>query len=278
LSNRVTVEEAFIAKPATIFRAAYVLMALFSATVVFAADPRTGSWTLTSAQSSLDPPDKLVIVSNAGTVHISMTGETRLDFTAKADGKQTPVASNPLFDEVQLHRIDKKQVEVIEKKNGAVVMSIRNQLSKDGKELTLTTTRPGHPDQISVWAKTGTARGVGDPFAGDWTQDVSKTRLRQGMLLKIDAVGSDGVHFAGDYSYTAHFDGKPYDVHDSRNDSVQLTQVDAHTVNASYQRDQQVTQKDQWSVAADGKTMTLTSTGTLESGQHFTEKLVFERK
>lgn len=207
-----------------------------------------------------------------------MTGETRLDFTAKSDGKQTPAPSNPLFDEVQLHRKGRKQVDVIEKKNGALAATIRNVLSKDNKELTLTTSRPGHPDQISIWVRTSASKGVRDPFSGDWIQDVSKTRMRQGIPLTIDAVGNDGVRFAYDYSYTAHLDGKQYDLHDSRNDTVQLSQVDAHTLDAIYRRDQQVTQKDRWSVAPDGKTMTLTATGTLETGQRFTEKLAFERK
>ena len=207
-----------------------------------------------------------------------MTGETHLDFAAKADGKQTPVPSNPLFDDVQLHRISKKQVEVVEKKNGAEVATIRNVLSKDGKELTLTTSRPGHTDQISIWSRTGSAKGVADPFAGEWTQEVSKTRMRQGVPLKIDAISADGVSFTYDYSYNAHFDGKQYDVHNSSNDTVQLTQTDAHSVDAIYRRDEQITQRDHWSVAPDGKTMTLTSTGTLQTGQKFNEKLDFARE
>jgi hypothetical protein len=253
-------------------------VAVLSVTSARAADPRLGAWTLVSAQSSLDPADKLSIVSANGTVHVLMTGETRLEFTAKSDGKQTPVPSNPAFDQIQLHRINKKQVSVTEKKAGALVSTIRNSLSKDGSELTLTTSRPGQPDQISVWTRARAPKSSPDPFSGDWTQDVSKTRLKQGISLTIDPVGNDGVRFSGEYSYTAHFDGKSYDLHNSRNDTVQLAQVDAHTVDATYRRDQQVTQKDRWAVAADGRTMTLTSSGSLETGQHFNEKLVFQRK
>lgn len=249
-------------------------------TSVFAmgADPRAGSWTLISAQSSLDPPDKLSILSANGTVHVVMTGERHLSFAASSDGKPSSVASNPAFDQVQLHRITRRQVEVIEKKNGAVVATIRNGLSKDDNELTLTSSRPGHPDEVSVWRRTAAAKGSPDPFAGEWVQDVSKTRMRQGMPLTIEPIGNDGVRFTSEYTYTAHLDGKPYELHNSRNDTVELVQVDAHTVDATYQRDQQVTQKDRWIVAPDGKTMTVTSTGTLETAQRFTEKLVFRRQ
>jgi hypothetical protein len=102
--------------------------------------------------------------------------------------------------------------------------------------------------------------------------------LRQGLTLTVDAAGSDGVHFAGEYSYTARFDGKAYDLRDSVNDSVALSLVDAHTVDAVYRRDNQVAQKDRWVVSADGRQLTLTSSGTLETGQRLTEKLVFQKQ
>ena len=84
--------------------------------------------------------------------------------------------------------------------------------------------------------------------------------------------------FSGDFSYTARFDGKQYDLKNSRNDTVTLQLVDPHTVDAIYRRDDQVTQKDRWVVSADGQQMTLTTTGTLETGQRLTEKLLFKKQ
>jgi hypothetical protein len=167
---------------------------------------------------------------------------------------------------------------VTEKKNGAVVATIRDRLSNDGKELTLTTVSAGRPDQITVWDRSGGAKVAHDPLAGEWTQDMSKTRLRQGLVLKIEADGSGGVRFSGGYSYDARFDGKQYDLRDSRNDTVKLQLVDAHTVDAMYSRDDQVTQKDRWAVSADGQQMTVATTGVLETGQHVTEKLGFKKQ
>ena len=60
---------------------------------------------------------------------------------------------------------------------------------------------------------------------------------------------------------TARFDGKQYDLKNSRNDTVTLQLVDAHTVDSIYRRDDQLTQKDRWVVSADGKQMTLTDHG-----------------
>jgi hypothetical protein len=240
-------------------------------------DPRIGVWTLVSAQSSLDPPNRLSITHLHGGVHVVMAGETHFDFTANRNGHDSPAPGNLGFNQIDLHRIDKRKAEVTQKKDGTVVATVREQVSKDGKELTATTTSVGHPDRITVWTRTGGAKLAVDPFVGEWTQDLSKTRLRQGLVLKIEADGSGGVRFVGDFSYTARFDGKPYDLKNSRNDTVTLELVDPHTVDANYQRDGQVTQNDRWVVSADGQQMTLSSTGTLESGQRLTEKLVFKK-
>jgi hypothetical protein len=59
---------------------------------------------------------------------------------------------------------------------------------------------------------------------------------------------------------------------------VTLELVDPRTVDASYQRDNQITQKDRWVVSADGQQMTLTTAGTLETGQRLTEKLLFKKQ
>jgi hypothetical protein len=207
-----------------------------------------------------------------------MSGETYLDFTAKSDGHGTPVPGNPAFNQVELHRIGKKQAEVKEMKDGAVVATVREKVSNDGNELTITTASSGHPDQVTVWTRSGGAKVAHDPLAGEWIEDLSKTRLRQGLALKIEPDANNGVRFSGDFSYTARFDGKQYDLRNSRNDTVMLQLVDPHTVDAIYRRDDQIAQKDRWAVSADGQHMTLTTTATLETGQHLTENLVFKKQ
>jgi hypothetical protein len=246
--------------------------------LVAAADPRIGSWTLISADSSLDPPNKITITALHDGVHVVSTGDTHIDFTAMWHGHETSVQNNPAFNQIGVRRIDKHQAEVIEKKDGALVATIRDKLSTDGNELTMTTALKGKANQITVWTRTGGAKTAADLFAGEWTQDLSKTRLRQGLALKIEADGKDGVRFSGDFSYTARFDGKEYDLKNSVNDTVTLEMVDAHTVDSIYRRDNQVAEKDRWVVSADGQQMTVTTTGALETGQQVREKLVFRKQ
>jgi hypothetical protein len=242
------------------------------------ADPRIGSWTLVSAQSSLDPPNRLSITPLHDEVHVVMSGETHLDFTANRNGHESSAPGNLAFNQIEMRRIDKRQAEVKEKKDGAVVATVREKISNDGNELTSMTATAGHADQITVWTRSGGAKVANDLFAGEWTQDLSKTRLRQGLVLKIETDGSGGMRFLGDFSYNARFDGKRYDLKNSRNDTVTLELVDPHTVDASYRRDDQVTQKDRWVVSAEGQQMTLSTTGTLETGQRLTEKLLFKKQ
>jgi hypothetical protein len=244
---------------------------------VAAADPRLGVWKLTSAQSSLDPPNRLSISHQHEGVHVVMSGESHFDFTANRNGHDSSAPGNLGFNQIELRRIDKKQADVLEKKDGTLVATVREKLSKDGNELTTTTVAAGKADHITVWTRSGGAKSATDLFVGEWTQDLSKTRLRQGLALKIEADASGATRFLWDFSYTARFDGKQYDLKNSRNDTVTLELVDPHTVNAIYRRDVHVTQNDRWVVSADGQQMTLSTTGTLESGQQLTEKLVFSK-
>jgi hypothetical protein len=226
----------------------------------------------------MNPTNRLSITALHDGMHVVMSGETHFDFTASSNGHPSPAPGNLGFDQIELHRINKRQAEVKEEKNGALVATVREQLSKDGRELTVTTVTADHPDQVAVWTRTGGAKTGGDLFAGEWTEDLGKSRLKQGPVLKIEADGAGGVHFLGSFSYTARFDGKQYDLQNSRNDTVTLQLVDPHTVDSIYRRDDQVSEKDRWVVSADGQQMTRTTTGTLETGQKVEEKLLFKKQ
>src|SRR6202050_2669364 len=129
-----------------------MLFGLLPAVQPGATDPRLGVWTLISAQSSLDPPNRLPITHLRDGVHVVMSGETHFDFTANQNGHDSPAPGNLGFNQIVLHKIDKRQAEVTEKKDGTVVATVREQLSKDGKELTATTASVGQSDRIT-WGR-----------------------------------------------------------------------------------------------------------------------------
>jgi hypothetical protein len=180
---------------------------LFVAVRLCAADRRVGDWRLVSADSALDPPRVLFITPQGKRVHVVILGSTHLDFTAAWDGHDNHVQNIPAFNQIVMRRIDKNRSEIKEKENGALVATLRDQVSSDRKELTITTVQQRHEDQISVWERSGGLQNSANPFIGEWTQDFGRTRLRQGLVLKIEPDGRDGVHFVGEFSCTANFDG-----------------------------------------------------------------------
>jgi hypothetical protein len=251
---------------------------VLAAARLWAADPRIGSWKLVAADSALDPPRVLLVASHGKGVHVEILGSTHFEFTAHWDGHDNHVQNNPAFNQIVMRRIDKNQTEIKEKKNGALVATLRDTISSDRKELTILTVQQGHKDQITVWERSGTLHNAANPFLGNWTQDLSKTRLRQGLELNIEPDGKDGVHFVGEFSYTANFDGRDYPLKDSRDDTVALVLVDAQTVDSTYRRGDQIADRDRWSISADGRQMTLKTTGVLGTGERIRENLVFQKQ
>ena len=256
----------------------FTWIVLLAAAQLWAPDPRIGTWKLISAQSVLDPPRKLTITPQGRGVHVVVSGSPRIEFSANWDGRDYPVQNVPAFNRVAMRRLDRNQAELTERKDGMLVATVRDRISKDRKELTIVTIQAGRANQLNVLRRSGGVNDAANPFVGEWTEDLSKTRLRQGLLLKIEPDGKDGVHFSGEFSYTARFDGKDYLLKDSRNDTVTLAVIDAHTVESTYKRGDQVVERDRWVTSTDGLQMTVTTTGLLPAGESLKEELVFRRQ
>jgi hypothetical protein len=251
---------------------------LLAAARLCAADPRVGAWKLVSADSALDPSRVLFITPQGKGVHVVIPGSPHVDFTASWDGRDNHVQNIPAFNQIMMRRIDKFQSEIKEKKNGALVATLRDKISSDRKELTVTTVQQGYEDQITVWDRSGGLQNAANPFIGEWTQDFSKTRLRQGLVLKIELDGKDGVRFAGDFTYAANFDGRDYPLKGSRDDTVSLVLIDSRTVDSIYKRGDEIADRDHWVVSADGQQMTLTMAGVLGTGERIKETLIFRKQ
>ena len=78
--------------------------------------------------------------------------------------------------------------------------------------------------------------------------------------------------------YTAKYDGKPYPYPGSPWDTIALTQVDAYTSSAAFQRGGKVVQTTVITVSRDGRTLTLVATGTNPAGQPLNNREVFDRQ
>jgi hypothetical protein len=130
------------------------------------------------------------------------------------------------------------------------------------------------------------------PGLGTWKLNVAKSKYSpgpapksltatfsaagQGAKAVIDGVAADGskVH----WEYTANFDGKPYPVTGNADgDMVIAKRVDANTIETSYTLKGKPTSVNTRVVSADGKTLTVTSTGSNAQGQKINNVQVFEK-
>lgn len=130
-----------------------------------------------------------------------------------------------------------------------------------------------------------------DPANGKWTLNVAKSKFSPGPAPKsttatisagaaykvvVEAVTGDGTKV--NWEYNANFDGKPHPVKGNPDgDMVVAKRVNATTVESSYTLKGKPTTNNSRVVSADGKTMTVTSTGTNGQGQKINNVQVFER-
>ena len=130
------------------------------------------------------------------------------------------------------------------------------------------------------------------PGLGTWTLNVAKSKYSPGPTPKsgtvtFSAVGQavkavvDGVSDTAKthWEYTATLDGKPAPVTGNPDgDMVVAKRINATTIETSYTLKGKPTTVNTRVVSADGKTMTITTTGVNGQGQKVNNVQVFERK
>lgn len=123
------------------------VLALFVVTT--AADQLSGTWKMNAEKSkySPGPPTKsltVVVVSDENNYKVEATGTDgegkpiNVQYGAKFDGKDYPATGIANADTVSVKRIDANTVEVMQKKDGKVVMTVTSKVSNDGKTRTST--------------------------------------------------------------------------------------------------------------------------------------------
>jgi len=63
-----------------------------------------------------------------------------IEIAAKFDGKDYPIKGSPMADAISLKRVNERQTDVIEKKDGKVIMTAKSVISADGMTATVTQT------------------------------------------------------------------------------------------------------------------------------------------
>jgi hypothetical protein len=128
---------------------------------------------------------------------------------------------------------------------------------------------------------------------GTWKLDTAKSKFSPGpapksMTVTYSVVGTDGMKIVVDvtpgegaaqhWEMTAHYDGKEHPVTGNPNaDSISIKKVDDRTGESTFKKGGKVTSTNVRKLSADGKVLTITSTGTTADGKPRKDVQVFEK-
>ncbi len=125
-----------------------LVLCFLAATASFANDPNLGTWKLSEAKSRFSATavkDRTVVYRVEGTnvkVTVDATDAqgqpTHNEWTGKFDGKDYPLAGDPVATTRSYKKIDDHTTEFANKKNGKVTLRGRIVVSADGKSRTVT--------------------------------------------------------------------------------------------------------------------------------------------
>src|SRR3954466_3448729 len=133
-----------------------------------------------------------------------------------------------------------------------------------------------------------------DSFAGTWRLNVAKSKYTPGPApksitstyevagrgYKISVKNEPASGPVSEYSYTTNADGKdsPVSGNNPNADMMAVKRIDAHTLETVSKKGGKVTITQRNVVSADGKTRTVTTTGTDAQGQKVNSVGVFDRQ
>ena len=131
-----------------------------------------------------------------------------------------------------------------------------------------------------------------DANMGTWKLNEAKSKLssgapRNGIVVytaagdkvKVTVDGVDAEGKATHNEWTGQFDGKDYPVTgDATSDVRSYKRIDAHTLEFTAKKGSNVTLAGRVAVSADGKTRTVTTTGTDPKGGKFSATAVYDKQ
>jgi hypothetical protein len=133
-----------------------------------------------------------------------------------------------------------------------------------------------------------------DARIGTWKANTEKSKWSPGpppksLTVTVQPSGANGETATAEFlnadgttaktKYTANFDGKDYALTGSPiADKVSLKRIDARTTERTDKKDGKVVTTLKRVVSADGKTMTVTTTGTNAQGQPVSNVIVFDKQ
>jgi hypothetical protein len=145
---------------------------------------------------------------------------------------------------------------------------------------------------LAFSVSTGAACLAADPQMGTWTLNEAKSKITPGTLKNTRVicsnmfgqvkVKSDGIDANGKsihVEWSGKFDGKDYPVAGNPNSETRsYTKVNDRTLTTTNKKNGKVTVTGQVVISADGKSRTVTITGTTPKGKKFKNVAIYDKQ
>jgi hypothetical protein len=146
---------------------------------------------------------------------------------------------------------------------------------------------------FAVWIAAGAVCLAASPHMGSWKLNEEKSKIAKGtakntmvvyksaMMGKVNVTvdGVDGEGKTTHNDWTGKFDGKDYAVKgDPAQDTRSYKQIDDRTMEFDVKKDGKVTITGRIAVSADGKSRTVTTSGTTSKGKKYKNTAVYDKQ
>ena len=231
-------------------------LTLLASGVVLAQTPFDGTW-MTKLDTAKLPtkPDKYTLTHN---MYECLTCVPKL--SVKADGTDQKVTGHPYYDTVSVKVVNASSVEIIQKKDGKVMLTDTATVSSDGKTLTdkwtdNSGTQPVTGEATSTRVASGPAGS--HALSGSWRTEKLNNVSENGLTITYQGT-ENGLKMSdpNGNSYDAKFDGKDYPINgDPGHTMVSLKRIGDDTIEETDKREGKIVGILHLTVAKDGKSM-----------------------
>jgi len=129
--------------------AGLVFLIAAGAALAQAEDPVVGTWELNVAKSAFSPgpapkSETRIYVASGSDLKLTLKGidgggkPTSIQASYSLDGREHPIVGSPDADSQSITRVDALSTKGTLKKGGKVVQTVRREITKDGKTMTIT--------------------------------------------------------------------------------------------------------------------------------------------
>ena len=250
-------------KPSTSLRLVLLALAVLLPRTSVAQSLFDGRWRIDPVEDQLSAKPRVFLLKDGAYRCASCTPA----FDIKADGSDQKIAGEPCYDTVAITIVDASSIVETDRRNGKTVGGSRKIVSPDGNTLTDEWTESCDAEGNVITGKQIFTRIKDAPpgahaVSGSW-QVSRPAELSENALVgtfKLDA-STFSLSDPTGQSYIANLDGTETPIKgDLSNTIVSVRLIDANTVEETDKRDGKIVQVVRYSVAHDGKSMSITFT------------------